>query len=68
MFKKRTRPASVRKALEDDESPLTSELSSGAATPTAEGYVLPHTCPSQLSPPTLPILRGCSPILTPANL
>lgn len=38
MFKKRTRPASVRKALEeDDETPLTSEVSSGAATPTAEG-------------------------------
>jgi hypothetical protein len=39
MFKKRTRPASVRKAnLEGDDTPA-SEVSSGAATPTAEGCV-----------------------------
>lgn len=44
MFKKRTRPASVRKALdgEEDETPLTSEAESGTATPTAEGYVSPQ--------------------------
>lgn len=41
MFKKRTRPASVRKADREGDDTPASEASSGAATPTAEGYVTP---------------------------